>query len=377
MLQKMINQVLFTALITTSISLSSVAIDKEATFLVSSGDKLEVSIRQGNINVKTWGKNEVYMLAKNIEDDEVSLLSIEQKSGKIEIDFMGEESDDFELELSIPSTLNLELSTGGGNILVEGNIDGKMDVVTGGGNISTDNIDGSAGVSTGGGNLEVGGINGNADLSTGGGDVKVVSVNGIADISTGGGNISVGSINNSADISTAGGNINVNDIGGSADISTAGGNIKVGNVSGSADISTAGGNISLDGANGKVETNTAAGNVSCKNITGSLEANTAAGNIYAELRPDGTKRSELNTAVGNITLKIPGTAKATIVATYQVLMWGGDESDLDNIQSDFEPKNIIRNRERKQIEVTYELNGGGSKIELNVAMGEIEIRKLR
>lgn len=56
-------------------------------------------------------------------------------------------------------------------------------------------------------------------------------------------------------------------------------------------------------------------------------------------------------------------------------MWSGDESDLDKIRSDFEPTNIKRNKERKTIEVTYVLNGGGSTIEVSTGMGEIEIKK--
>ncbi|MCW8804150.1 MAG: hypothetical protein OQK57_07105, partial [Ignavibacteriaceae bacterium] len=99
--------------------------------------------------------------------------------------------------------------------------------------------------------------------------------------------------------------------------------------------------------------------------------------IYAELYPEGNVKSELNTAVGNITLKVPDNAKTTIIATFAVPVWSGDEGDLDNIKSDFTPTEIKRNKEKKQIEVIYKLNGGGPAIELNVAMGEIEIRKLK
>ncbi len=101
-----------------------------------------------------------------------------------------------------------------------------------------------------------------------------------------------------------------------------------------------------------------------------------AGNIYAELIPEGNNNSELNSGVGNITLKVPESASVTIVATINVFMWSGDEGDLDNINSDFTPTKIDRSKESKQIEVTYELNGGGNKIELNVALGNINIQKL-
>ena len=251
-----------------------------------------------------------------------------------------------------------------------------LDASTAGGNISTKNINGKADISTAGGNINMGDVNNNADISTAGGNIKVGNITGTADISTAGGNIKVSSVSNSADISTAGGNISIGNIDGNADVSTAGGNISVDKVSGSAEISTAGGNIKLDGATGTVEANTGAGNIKLINIKGSVEANTGAGNIYAELIPEGNNNSELNSGVGDITLKVPETASVTIVATIQVLMWSGDESDLDNINSDFTPTKIDKNKGRKQIEVTYELNGGGNKIELNVALGNINIQKL-
>jgi hypothetical protein len=350
---------------------------KEAKFTVSNGDLLDVSLKQGDINIVTGSGNEVKVVAKNIDEDEVSLLTMEQKSGKVEIKFKGEDSNNFKLECTIPEAMNLDLSTGGGNVSIKGDLKGTLDASSGGGNISTGNISGDTKISTGGGNISVGDINGDIDLSSAGGDMKAGSITGKTKISTAGGNVTVVSVGSSAEISTAGGNIKVSDIGGDAEISTAGGNIKIGKVSGSADVSTAGGNLTLESANGKVEASTAAGNVNLKNIKGSVEANTAAGNIYAELYPESNSKSELNTAVGNITLKVPENVKATIKASISVLVWSGDDSDLDNIKSDFTPTDIKRNKEKKQIEVTYNLNGGGPTIELNVAMGEIEIRKLK
>ncbi len=169
----------------------------------------------------------------------------------------------------------------------------------------------------------------------------------------------------------------MDNIGGNADISTGGGNVKVGSVSGSAELNTGGGNISLEAATGKVEVNTGAGNINLENIKGGIEANTGAGNIKAKLIPDGVSVSDLNTGVGNITLYVPVSAKVTIVATVNVLMWGKSDDELQNIRSDFASTSVRRNKEDKQIEVTYKLNGGGSMIQLNVSMGEIDIKKLQ
>ncbi|MCH7964211.1 MAG: hypothetical protein IH852_09770 [Bacteroidetes bacterium] len=393
MKSKHLTAIAITLLLSAIISITA-AQDQKKSFTVKSGDMLEVSTRMGNITIDTWDKNEVNVVVKNVIDSEIALLTMVQNGNKVEVIFEGEDSYHIEFDISIPSKFDLELSTGGGNITLKNDLDGKIDASTAGGNISMKNIKGEADISTAGGNIKVGDINskadistagGNikvgdinsdADISTAGGDMKIGNINGMADISTAGGNIKIGYIKGGADVSSAGGNISVDNIGGNADISTGGGNVKVGSVSGSAELNTGGGNISLEAATGKVEVNTGAGNINLENIKGGIEANTGAGNIYAKLIPDGESVSELNTGVGNITLYVPASAKVTIVATAHVQMWD-DESELQNIKSEFAPTTVNRYRNKKQIEVTFELNGGGSKIELNVALGEIEIKKLR
>jgi hypothetical protein len=349
---------------------------KEASFKVSSGEILDVSIRQGNINITTGSGNEVKILAKNIEEDELKLLTMEQKSGKVEIKFRGEDSDDFELELTIPSEINLTISTGGGNISVKGDLKGTVETSTGGGDITAGNIFGKTEFSTAGGNISVGDISGDADLASAGGDMKAGSINGNAEIRTAGGNISVTSVNKLAELSTAGGNITIDKVGGKIDASTAGGNVTVGEVYGSADVSTAGGNINLESAGGEVEASTAAGNINLKSIKGAVDASTAAGNIYAELYAESNMQSELSSAVGNVTLKVPGSAKVTIIATLSINAWGSSDDALDHIKSDFAETEVNKRGDKRQIEVIYNLNGGGPTIELNASMGEIEVRKL-
>src|SRR4030065_526957 len=281
------------------------AVDKEGSFNVQKGDLLDVKIEQGNITVNTWDKSEVKIFAKNIEDDESGLLTMEQKSGKVEVRFKGDDSDEFFLELTIPADLMIDLKTGGGNVNINNDLRSKVTITSGGGNISA----------------------------------KI--------------------------------------IGGEVNITTAGGNVNVSTVSGNAEISTGGGNIKLDGATGKVEANTGGGNIDLKNIKGSIEANTGAGNITAELSPDGKSSSNLNSGVGSITIYIPESAKATIVATASDFKWGDSAKDSDSIKSEFESYDVTKNRTGNTFESVYELNGGGSKIELNVGLGDINIKKLK
>ena len=79
--------------------------------------------------------------------------------------------------------------------------------------------------------------------------------------------------------------------------------------------------------------------------------------------------------MGNITLTIPESAKVTIIAMSHVMMWDENENKLENIKSDFEPTSVKRHRDEKVIEAKFELNGGGSLIEVSTHMGDIELRK--
>jgi hypothetical protein len=367
---------LILSIILSSLSLSFAQKDIEKTFTVSRGDRLQVSSSFGNISYDLSSGSEVNVIAKNVLSSELSKLKMEKSGSTIDIEFEGEDSRNFSFEISGPATLNLDFSTGGGNVAVNGNVEGFVDISTAGGNISTGDINGKADISTAGGNIKINNVNGDADVSTAGGDMKFGNINGTADISTGGGNIKIGSINKSADVSTGGGNISIDDIGGNADVSTGGGNIKVERVSGSADISTGGGNIKLASATGKVDVSTGGGNIRLNNIKGTVDANTGAGNITVDILPEGQGKSEMNTGMGNITLFIPESAKVTIIATTHVMMWDENENKLENIKSDFEPTSVDRHREARYIEAKFELNGGGPLIEVNTGMGDIELRKM-
>ena len=90
--------------------------DVKKSFNVKSNDNLSLSTSMGNIVIDTWNKNEVNIIAKNVLESEMELLSMEQSGNKIEVIFEGDDSDDVEFEVIIPAELNLELATGGGNI---------------------------------------------------------------------------------------------------------------------------------------------------------------------------------------------------------------------------------------------------------------------
>jgi len=329
--------------------------DKEKTFNVSKGENLVVSLSNGNITINTWEKDQAYIIAKNVDEEDLQNLRIEHQGNKVIVDFYGGDSDDFTLEVAIPSNFNLDLTSGGGNVTINNPIKGKVDISTGGGNISLKDIEDKLSITTGGGNVSVGNINSESEISTGGG------------------NIDIGDTKSKIDVSTGGGNVKVGNIGGNATVSTAGGIITVGKIYGSADLSTAGGNIILDGATGRSELSTAGGNIIAKNISGYVDASTAGGNIIIDLTESINGKCEFNTAGGDINLTVPSNAKVSIEASVYVGKNVPESEANKFIKSDFSESTV--NFYKGYFSKTYLINGGGTAIELNTASGKIKIIK--
>ncbi|MCH7772964.1 MAG: hypothetical protein IH784_00980, partial [Bacteroidetes bacterium] len=129
MKSKHLTAIALTLLLSAILSITA-AQDQKKSFTVNKGDILEVSTRMGNITIDTWDKNVVNVVVKNIIASEISLLTMVQNGSKVEVIFKGEDSDNIEFEISIPSKLDLELSTGGGNIPLTNYLYGKVDAPT-------------------------------------------------------------------------------------------------------------------------------------------------------------------------------------------------------------------------------------------------------
>ena len=65
------------------------------------------------------------------------------------------------------------------------------------------------------------------------------------------------------------------------------------------------------------------------------------------------------------------------MAIVSIMGWGISDNEDDNIKSEFTQSNLNENKKDRELEATYVLNGGGSRVELNVAMGKIIIKKLK
>ena len=343
---------------------------QEKTFNLGKNGKIEVKIDYGDIKIDPWGKDQVNVIYEKDEDSGALSFQMVQNGNTLTISSGDYPNED--LVIDVPNSINLDLNTEGGDIVISGNLSGKIECSTSGGDIETKDITGKADLNTAGGEINTGKIDGDIKVNSGGGDLNIGTITGEADLNTGGGNVQVYNVNKKLKVRTGGGNVKAGDVGGELTVTTGGGNVTVEKVTGTAKVTTGGGDVSVAGAAGKSEITTGGGNVSLKNMSGGVECYTGSGDVYVELNPDPGLDTKIKAGTGNITLYLPATAKATIVA--KVRGWDSwEENKTDPITSDF--ANTTEDKGEHRMKSTYVLNGGGSKIELETTSGEIHIKK--
>ncbi|MCB0746851.1 MAG: hypothetical protein KDC90_05245 [Ignavibacteriae bacterium] len=345
------------------------------TFPAKAGENLQLSIDPGNIEIQTWTKNEVNIEVISKKKYKVENLVAAKTGSTIKFEIVLEDSwnNSVTVKVKAPANFNFDIETTGGNINIENAITGKLNANTDGGNVSFENVNGEVYVKTSGGNISGENVEGSVGLHTNGGNISLGNVkSGKSDIDTYGGNISVGNVDSDLSAKTHGGSISIGNVGGNANVFTYGGHISMEKVSGSANMETYGGHLSLEGASGDVVAKTMGGHISLENITGSIDASTSGGHVTAELSPKANTKSTLETSGGNMELKIPASAKATIYLKLE-----SDEIDEKNVddlvKSDFPAATF--NITEDGINATYLLNGGGAKITLKCSGGEVKIKK--
>ncbi|MBI1933273.1 MAG: hypothetical protein HYS24_12120 [Ignavibacteriales bacterium] len=347
------------------------------TFPASNGENLDLNINPGNIDIKTWDKNEVKIEVVSQKKYEIENIISEKKGNTIKFYLELDEgwNNNITVKVNAPAKFNYKLQTTGGNINLTNSIFGKLNAETEGGNVNFDDINGNVIVNTSGGNINGENVDGDVKLHTNGGNISLGNVKkGKSEIETNGGNINIGDVASDLKAITNGGNINVGNVGGSADLLTYGGHISIQKVSGSAKMETYGGHLNLQGATGKVIAKTMGGHINLENISGSIEASTEGGHVNAELDPNANSNSFLSTSGGNMLLSIPASAKTVIDVFIET-----DEFEKDEIEnilvSDFPAAKINADGEEGTINATYNINGGGSKITLKCSGGSVQIKK--
>jgi DUF4097 and DUF4098 domain-containing protein YvlB len=346
----------------------------EKKFNVSKGGKLILDINNGDIHINTWDKNQL-VLKSEVEDDvESNKLAVSQNGNTINVNGTHEFSGS-DLQISVPYEFNFQIETNAGTVIFKGNVTGRVEVKTSGGDIKTDNIYGSLDANTSGGNITTLNIKGQTKLNSGGGDIKVGDIEGDLSLKTGGGNVKVGKVYKTLKLSTGGGNISVVEIGNIAEVVTGGGNIVVDKSDNKIEITTGGGDIKLNAPFGEITARTGSGSIHIQNAFNKLNLSTGSGDAEVSFTSAYKGNSEIKNGNGNVILYLPANIRATITA--KVDNWNSDEeiNNIDNIRSDFNVSTIDKKAESGKLTAVYQINGGGANININVSNGNVQLKK--
>ena len=281
----------------------------QQSFDVGAGGTLEVDASFGSIEVTTSGGNQVDVtvvreVRDRYEDDAAQILAEHQvdisQSGnnvvvrtEVSEDARDRWRDEYrntplrvKLEISVPSTYNVDLETAGGNISVA-DLTGEVRTDTSGGNLDFGNIDGTVQAHTSGGNITLDGSTGTATVNTSGGNITIGAVGGEVNADTSGGNITIDRAGGEVRAETSGGNIQVDEVAGKIEASTSGGNVRA------TITEQPGGDCSLSTSGGMVVVTLASG------IAVDVDASTSGG-VSSDLPVDGqvTKSSIRGTING-------------------------------------------------------------------------------
>lgn len=373
-------------------ALAAAADDIDQRFDVEPGGLLIIDSDAGEIEVSTWDRNEVRIQVSFIGEYEVDI----QQSGNDVLVYAeaergfwrGRGRSNIRFQAQVPEQYNLELDTGGGHIEV-GPISGNVSADTSGGHIEVGDVsNGDVDVDTSGGRIRVGNVTGSVIADTSGGSITIGNVSGSVEADTSGGSIRIGDVEGDIYADTSGGNIEVGRSGGEVHLDTSGGSIRAGLAQGPIYADTSGGNIRLEGSRTSVEADTSGGNIeiaesggevyaessggslTIRRSIGPIRAETAGGRIDAELLASDEDRDatvELETAGGDISMRIPANHAATILADLEMSRRGRGRYE---ITSDFD---LDIEESDDSIIARGDINGGGDLIYLETTNSDIRI----
>ena len=366
--------------------------DIEQEYDVSPGGTLYIQSDSGPIAVNTWGQDRVRIRIRNSDGFEVELaqdgndVRVLAESERRSLFGIGRSGIAFNVD--VPLYYNVDLDTGGGSIQVAdlngevrsdtsggrieiGNVTGDVEADTSGGRIEVGDVDGDVSADTSGGGITIGNVTGDADADTSGGNIRIGNVGGDMLADTSGGNISVGQGGNRVELDTSGGTIRAAWALGPVIAETSGGNIYLAGSDTRVEADTSGGSIEIDRSNGPVNADTSGGSITIRQARGPIRADTAGGRIDAELAAyDGSRDAsvELETAGGDVTIRIPGDHGARIVADLEVSRRSRGDY---RIYTDFPL--TIQEDDDGNIVGRGNINGGGDTIYLETTNSDIHI----
>ena len=201
--------------------------------------------------------------------------------------------------------------------------------------------------------------NARVDARSGSGDLEVADVAGPVDVSTGSGDITLGRIKDDVTARTGSGDIDLEDAA-SARTSTGSGNVVAKNVRGDFDARSGSGDIIVrqDGE-GSVEVSTGSGNIELTGASGPLHVRASSGDIALEGTP--TSDWDVSASSGSVRLRLPSK--------------GGFDLDLRSSSGRIEtaiPVSVSGTQSRRELK--GQVRGGGPRVQVNTSSGAIVVQ---
>jgi TonB family protein len=389
------------------------AIDRSGELRVSNGMTLHLNADIGNVRVQTLpaGSDSVLRYMVHVETDapasyaqrlldQYSLTTRETVDAVFLSGLVPDASDAgssrhgpmhnvqfyVQFVVTVPCTFSLDVSTGLGDIETA-DVDGRVSLVTQGGNITAGRIGMidpalSHGqrlpvkFETQGGHITFNDVAGDVDAYTAGGHILAGNIEGSAKLHTGGGHIRVARIQGVARLESDGGNIAVGEAGSYVTVHTAGGQIDFGEVHGSIRAETGGGGIRVISVAGPMEVATTGGSICLTRVASRVHAETGEGTITAWISPEPGDRARV--------VRLPGTSQlASRTGDIVVFLPRNIAMNIDAIVENGGPGQIeadpslplnIQAQPNGPVHMMASLNGGGALLKLHTVGGKIQLQ---
>ena len=162
--------------------------------------------------------------------------------------------------------------------------------------------------------------------------------------------------------SNGAGNIEITDVNGNIIGETGAGAIQIEDVRGEVEITSGAGNVEINGEITRAKVTTGAGNVELYGVAGEIIATTGTGNVYAEITAQPQQDSKLRTGAGNVTVSIADDVSVNL----------NGSTRLGNVECEFP---IQVSKKFLSHSFSGQINGGGARIEMYVAVGNVIVKR--
>ncbi|WP_405598362.1 MULTISPECIES: hypothetical protein [unclassified Pseudoalteromonas] len=211
--------------------------------------------------------NDEYELT--LEQDGKQAKLVAQNKSRNGISFYSGQSPSINLVVTVPSTLNLDIDDGSGDITITA-MQSNIDVKDGSGDLTINSAKNLT-VDDGSGEVNFQNIAGNLELTDGSGSIHISNVSDNAVIDDGSGEMHVSNIGGTLTVEDGSGDLAINNVSGAVNVDDNSGDIIIEHVDASVTIEDGSGDIRVNHAKGLTIIEAGSGDVSIDNITGPVK----------------------------------------------------------------------------------------------------------